>query len=99
MSLLGCESSGRLELSVIDPSSGLAIPARIELLDADQQAHVPAGAVRLSLECAFPPFPGLLQEITAHRHSPVNPATGTEQFYVAGPVTVALPPGAYRLRG
>jgi len=98
--LAGCGSSaepdGRLVLRVVD-AEGRSVPARVELLDAQGEAHVPPQALPLHFQCSFAPPPAWA-EFLVRSDRIENPHTGTEQFYLAGDAALDLPPGRYRLR-
>lgn len=93
----GAPQSGRLHVAVVDEASGEATPARVELLDAAGEAHVPASALRLSLQCLTAPPPEWARAWT-DTDTLDNPHTGTQQFYVEAPFEIELPPGRYTLR-
>src|SRR5262245_20270198 len=86
---------GTLELRVVD-IEGVAVPARIELLDERDEAHVASDALLINTECFTVPFPDWASSL---QRSPSidNPYAGTRQFYVDGAAHASLPPGRYRV--
>jgi hypothetical protein len=95
---LGCSPQlGSLRLRVVDSATGGETPARVELLGADGEPHVPPDALPVAQECLVAPLPGWSRPFT-HGREIWNPYTRTTQFYVDGTATVELPPGRYRVR-
>jgi hypothetical protein len=90
-------AKGRLAVSVVDSASGEPTPARVELLDASGEAHIPTSALRLTLQCATAP-PAAWAQWFVDADSIDNPHSGTRQFYVDAPFEIELPPGRYTLR-
>src|SRR5262245_54087825 len=86
---------GLLELSVVD-AEGVAVPARIELLDERGDAHVAGDALTINTECFVVPFPDWASSLQRSQ-SIDNPYVGTRQFYADGAAHASLPPGRYRL--
>ena len=102
---LGCRSeNGTLELSVVDASSGEITPARLEILDAQGEAHVADEALKVAGDCGWHPvhnwvgWIAQVQMAMKQQTSVPNPFTGTEQFYVDRPISIDLEPGRYRIR-
>src|SRR5262245_38778238 len=92
----GCaRGKGTLELRVLD-GAGVAVPARIELLDDRGAAYVADDAVEINTECFVVPFPEWATALQRSRWLD-NPYTGTRQFYVDGHGRAPLAPGRYRL--
>ncbi len=80
-------ATGSLRVSVVDAASGEPTPARVELLDAAGEPHVPAAALRLTLQCATSP-PAAWAQWFVDADSLDNPHTGTRQFYVDAPFEI-----------
>ena len=102
---LGCRAEeGTLELSVVDAVTGEITPARVEILDAQGEAHVADEALRVAGDCGWYPvhnwvgWIAQVQMAMALQASVHNPFTGTEQFYVDRPISAELMPGRYRVR-
>lgn len=86
---------GTLELNVVD-AEGVAVPARIELLDDRGEAHVADDALTINTECYVVPFPDWASSLQRSQ-SIDNPYVGTRQFYVDGAAHASLPSGRYRV--
>ena len=86
---------GILEIRVVD-AEGVAVPARIELLDEGGEAHVAGDALTINTECFVVPYPDWASSLQRSQ-SIDNPYVGTRQFYVDGAAHALLPPGRYRL--
>src|SRR5215510_3150382 len=92
----GCaRGEATLELRVVD-AEGVAVPARVELLDERGEAHVADDALTINTECFVVPFPDWASSLQRSQ-SIDNPYAGTRQFYVDGAAHASLPPGRYRL--
>ena len=99
--LLSCGADpedARLSLEVLDAATGAPLAARIELLDADGEAWVPAQALPLRFECFAAPLPDWAAGFVSLSDRIAHQPSGTDQFYLDGEGTVALPAGTYRLR-
>lgn len=82
-----------LRIVVRDAATGEATPARVSVVDAGGASHVPDGALPIPAgECEGPPSPDAVETPGIF-----DPASGTTQFYVTGPIDVSLPPGRYRV--
>lgn len=93
---VGCaRGEGTLEFRVLD-DAGVAVPARIELIDDRGAAHVADGAIEINTECFVVPFPEWASGLQRSR-SLDNPYSGTRQFYVDGHGRTQLASGRYRL--
>lgn len=97
LSLACTPPTGRLMVRIVDGPDGEPTPARIELLDAEGEAHVPESALRLTLQCATAP-PAAWAQGFVDAQAIDDPHTGTRQFYVDAPFTLELPAGPYSLR-
>jgi hypothetical protein len=92
----GCaRGEGILDLSVVD-AEGVAVPARIELLDERGEAHVADDALTINTECFTVPAPDWASSLQRSQ-SIDNPYVGTRQFYVDGAARASLRPGRYRV--
>lgn len=80
------EDLGTLTLVILDAVTGQPVPARVEVLDSEEESYVAADAlpvlvgVRFAISRAFP-----------------DPVHDRNQFYSTGRSTLSLPPGDYAL--
>jgi len=90
--------AGTLALSIVDGSTGVAASARVELVDAQGDAIVPAGAMPIRRgECFDTAIPDWLLPPRA-AEGIFNPYTGNRNFYVDDRTELVLPSGSYRIR-
>lgn len=104
-SILACAPPPpRLELTVLDAATGVATPARVEVVDGRGVSYIADGALRVAGDCGWTPIHnwigwwGQIQMLGALQAEVHNPFTDTTQFYVDRPVELQLPPGSYRVR-
>jgi hypothetical protein len=91
---------GRLQLTVVDETSGQPTPARVELLDMQGHGHVARDALPIDGDCSdhlVPPSYTLERAIAIMPKQLLNPYTNTVQFYSVGNSEISLPPGDYNL--
>ena len=96
--------SGTLTLALVDTSSGLPSPARVEILDESGQTWIAPGSLAVGGgDCGghVAALPGAgaaaanpMLDVTDYVR---NPHSGAFQFYLAAESTLALPPGRYRV--
>ena len=101
LSALAPDRYGTLRVSIIDQSSKLPTPARVELLDAKNEAFVAEDALAVGTDAGDrkTPWQGTLEQDKARLSKTVNNSnTGTKQFYSAGTFTASVPAGTYRLK-
>lgn len=97
LSLACSPQPGSLRVRVVDVATGVETPARVELLAADGEPHVPPDALPVASECLVAPLPAWSRPFT-HGREIWNPYTRTTQFYVDGSARLDVPPGRYRIR-
>ena len=93
---------GSLELIILDGAGGRPTPARIELLDGEQNPHVADDAVPTGGDCLDRPGAArmsLAEAVEKLSKNLKNPYTRRTEFYSSGNSTIpSLPAGAYRLK-
>ncbi len=100
LALVGCGSTGTLELTIAD-ASGETTPARVELRDATGAAIVPADALPVFGDCGQLPLhnwvPSIasFQALRGRARAIHNPFTDSSQFYSNGSTVAHLAPGRY----
>jgi hypothetical protein len=99
LALAGCSGGAEstTTIRVVDAQTGEPLPARLELQGPAGRYVVPETALGLTLQCATAP-PAEWAAGFVRTRTLDNPHTGTEQFYAAGPIEIALAAGEYRLR-
>ncbi len=90
--------AGRLTIRIVEGPDRRPVPARVELLDAEGTAWVPPQALTLRFECGAAPLPDWAAEVVSLADRITNRPAGSDQFYLDGEGSLALPPGPYRLR-
>ena len=102
LAVVGCGSTGTLELTIVD-ASGETTPARIELRDATGAAVVPDDALPVFGDCGQLPLhnwvPSIesFQVLRGRARAIYNPFTNSSQFYSDGATVARLAPGRYSL--
>lgn len=93
--------TGRLDLRILEATTGKPTPARVELIDADARPVVPDDALLIFSDCGNVPVHSWIPAaapiqtlLDRHREVP-NPYSGTTQFYSNGSLVANLPPGRY----
>ncbi|MGH7945802.1 MAG: CehA/McbA family metallohydrolase [Opitutaceae bacterium] len=92
---------GTLKVSIVDQISNLPTPARVELLDAKNEAFIAEDALGVGtnyqdLKTSWQDTPE--QEKARLSKTVFNSNAGTKQFYSTGTFIASVPAGTYRLR-
>lgn len=100
--LYGQPQQGTLELTIVDVSTGEAVPARVEILGSDKEYHVAEDALFVGGDCDMSDegagLVDLKTTLATFSQKIENAYTKTTQFYSTGNSKILLPTGSATIR-